>query len=257
MSKKFEELKKKCDQIKFDPQVQPRVGLTFILRPDVSIIDRNASIRKTMETKKQQYCITKDFEIIIRKIIAKQFCNCDRYVYQITGKDDGVFLDPEFFSVTLNVFYAGGEIEAGRFIKELKRLDKCNSDWKALSSMTHAIIVEDPNNNTDRAVLPEDGIKPPVGVESFDNGLSWVCWVNHNLKNTTGLKFVDPDESIKAQVADSLFNNEIFNSNKESGGLFKKLFGFIEKVIPGTNVTVSSNNIRRKETVTLGESPKL
>jgi hypothetical protein len=123
--------------------------------------------------------------------------------------------------------------------------------------MVHAIIVDDPSNNNDREVFEEDGIDIPEGVESFDGGKSWCCWVNHNLKNNTGINFVDPDESIKAQVADSLFNNEIFNSNKESGGLFKKLFGFIEKVIPGTNVTVSSNNIRKKETVTLGESPKL
>ena len=252
-SHKYEDLKKKCEGIKFDPMKQPRVGLTFILVPDPSIIDREASIKATMadKNKKQIYMITKDFEIIVRKIIAKLFCNSYKYVIQIRGKEDGVFLDPAFFSITLNTYYAGGKINALKFMKEFGKLANYNQEWRSLSRMVYAVIADEPNDN-DRPIMEEDGIERPDGLPEFEAG-GWCCWKNQVLPNNTGLNFIDPETGIKAATEASLFNNEIFNKSA-CDGAFKKLFGFTEKGIPGTNVTVSSNNIRKGEKVSL--SPK-
>lgn len=251
-SHKFEDLKKKCEGIKFDPMIQPRVGLTFITIPDPSIIDREASVKATMNNKKQTYVITKDFESVIRKAIAKLFCNVYKYVIQIRGKDDGIFLDPKFFSITLNTYYAGGKIDASRFIKEFGRLSNYNQEWRALSKMIHAVIVEEPDD-IDRPVMEEDGISKPEGLPDSEECNGWCCWRNKVLDNNTGLTFVDPDDGLKKATEDSLFNNEIFN-NASSNGEFKKLFGFTERTIPGTNVTVMSDNIRKGERVSLSRS---
>lgn len=251
-SHKYEDLRKKCEGIKFNPAIQPRVGLTFIMVPDTCVIDREASVKATMANKKQTYVICKDFEVILRKSIAKLFCNTYKYVIQIKGKEDGVFLDPSFFSITLNVYYAGGKINALKFIKEFAKLSNYNQEWRTLSKMIHAVIVEQPDDN-DRPIMEEDGIEKPEGIPELDFSDGWCCWKNQILKNTTGLEFVDPEIGIKAATEASLFDNEIFNKSACSGE-FKKLFGFTERTIPGTNVTISSSNIRKGEKVSL--SPK-
>ena len=247
-SHKFEDLKKKCEGLKFDPMKQPRVALSFILLPDPSIIDKEESVKETMKNKKQTYAITKDFEAVIRKVIAKLFCNVYKYVIQIRGKQDGVYLDPMFFSVTLNTYYAGGKIDPIRFIKEFSRLSNYNQEWRSLSKMVYAVLVEEPDDS-DRPIMMEDGIAVPENLNPF-MGDSWCCWVNKDLKNDTGLAFEDPQESIKANVEHNLFSNEIFDKASHAGE-FKKLFGFTERTIPGTNVTLTSSNIRKGEKVSL------
>ena len=249
-SHKYEDLKKKCEGIKFDPMSQPRVGLNFFLIPDVSIIDKEASVKATMANKRNIYVVSKDFEIVVRKVIAKLFCNAYKYVIRICEKTDGVFLDPNFFSVTLNVYYAGGKINPLKFVKEFSKLANYNMEWRSLSKMVHAVVVESPDN-ADRPIMEEDGISIPEGFPEFETG-GWCCWKNGSLKNTTGLVFADPEEKIKEATELSLFSNEIFGNAQN--GMFKKLFEYNEKRIPGTNVSVSSNNIKKKNVVSLDDT---